>query len=272
MAGVTALVIGDVFAGAGVRAVQDALPRLVREHAPDIVVVNAENAAHGSGTTPKQAAQILEAGADVLTGGNHTFRRQEFLATLQDDPRVLRPANLSSRAPGGGSVVVDARGGFRVGVVNLIGSVFIEAAQSPFAVADDIIDRMRRETPLIIVDIHAEATSEKLALARHLDGRVMAVVGTHTHVPTADERVLAGGTAYITDVGMTGPKNSVIGMERKTIIQRFVTGMPQRFEVARGAVQMDAVLIDVDEQTGKARGIQRVRRVVDPATGDRIEN
>lgn len=257
MGAFTALVVGDVFGGAGMRAVQDALPGLVREHAPDIVVVNAENAAHGSGTTPKQAAQILEAGADVLTGGNHTFRRQEFLATLENDPRVLRPANLSTRAPGSGSVVVDARGGYRVGVVNLIGSVFIEAAQGPFAVADDIIDRMRRETPLIIVDIHAEATSEKLALARHLDGRVTAVVGTHTHVPTADERVLAGGTAYITDLGMTGPHDSVIGVKDEPVLRRFLTGMPARFEPATGDVRLQGALIRA-EPTGRATSIERI--------------
>ena len=238
----TAIVLGDVFGGTGMRAVQDALPGLRAEYDADVVVVNAENAAHGSGTTPKQAAALLAAGADVLTGGNHTFRRAEIVQVLEQDPRVLRPANLTTRGPGSGSVVVDVRGGFRVGVVNLIGSVFIEAAQSPFAVVDDIVDRMRRETPLIIVDMHAEATSEKIALARHLDGRVTAVVGTHTHVPTADERVLAGGTAYITDLGMSGPHDSVIGVREEPVLRRFPTGPPPPFflpEVRWSKVKMN---------------------------------
>ena len=256
-AGFTALVVGDVFGGAGMRMVEDALPRLRDEHAPDIVVVNAENAAHGSGTTPKQAAALLSAGADVLTGGNHTFRRSEFFATLENDPRVLRPANLTTRGPGSGTVVVDARGGFRVGVINLIGSVFLEAAQSPFAVADDLVDRMRRETPLIIVDIHAEATSEKVALARHLDGRVTAVLGTHTHVPTADERVLAGGTAYISDIGMTGPHDSVIGVREEPVLRRFLTGMPAKWEPATGDVRLQAVLVRA-EPDGRATAIERI--------------
>ncbi len=256
-AGFTALVVGDVFGGAGMRAIEDVLPRLRAEHEPDIVVVNAENAAHGSGTTPKQAATLLAAGADVLTGGNHTFRRQEFFATLETDSRVLRPANLTTRGPGSGSVVVDARGGYRVGVVNLIGSIFIDAAQSPFTVADDIVDRMRRETPVIIVDIHAEATSEKIALARHLDGRVTAVLGTHTHVPTADEKVLAGGTAYISDIGMTGPHDSVIGVREEPVLRRFLTGMPAKFEPATGDVRLQAVLVRA-QPDGRATSIERI--------------
>jgi 2',3'-cyclic-nucleotide 2'-phosphodiesterase len=236
--------------------VEAVLPRLRAEHEPDLVVVNAENAASGSGTTPKQAAALFAAGADVLTGGNHTFRRNEFFATLEQDARVLRPANLSTRGPGSGRVVVDARGGFRVGVINLIGSVFIEAAQSPFAVADNLVDRMRRETPLIIVDMHAEATSEKIALARHLDGRVTAVVGTHTHVPTADERVLAGGTAYITDLGMSGPHDSVIGVRDEPVLRRFLTGMPARWEPATGDVRVQGVVIEADPG-GRATAITR---------------
>lgn len=255
--GFTALVVGDVFGGAGMRIAEDALPRLREEHQPDIVVVNAENAAHGSGTTPKQAAALLAAGADVLTGGNHTFRRPEFFKTLEEDSRVLRPANLSTRGPGSGTVVVDARGGFRVGVINLIGSVFIDCAQSPFAVADDLVDRMRRETPLIIVDFHAEATSEKIALARHLDGRVTAVLGTHTHVPTADEKVLSGGTAYISDIGMTGPHDSVIGVREEPVLRRFLTGMPAKWEPATGDVRLQAVLVRAGAD-GRATGIERI--------------
>ena len=251
-----ALVVGDVFAAPGLRAVESVLPRLRAEHEPDIVVVNAENAAAGSGTTPKQATSLFAAGADVLTVGNHTFRRPEIFPVLEQDPRVLRPANLTTRGPGSGTVVVDARGGFRVGVINLIGSVFIEAAQSPFTVVDDLVDRMRRDTHLIIVDIHAEATSEKVAMARHLDGRVTAVVGTHTHVPTADERVLPGGTAYITDLGMSGPHDSVIGVKQEPVLRRFLTGLPARWEPATGDVRVQGVIIEA-EPTGLATSITR---------------
>jgi metallophosphoesterase (TIGR00282 family) len=251
-----AIVVGDVFAAPGLRAVEAVLPRLRAEHEPDLVVVNAENAAAGSGTTPKQVTSLFAAGADVLTGGNHTFRRPEIFPVLEQDARVLRPANLSTRGPGSGSVVVDARGGFRVGVINLIGSVFIEAAQSPFAVVDDLVDRMRRDTRLIIVDMHAEATSEKVAMARHLDGRVTAVVGTHTHVPTADERVLPGGTAYITDLGMSGPHDSVIGVKQEPVLRRFLTGLPARWEPATGDVRVQGVIIEADH-TGSATSITR---------------
>lgn len=251
-----AIMVGDVFGTPGMLALEAALPGLRERHRPHLVVVNAENAASGSGTTAKQAHALLAAGADVLTGGNHTFRRSEIFPVLESDPRVLRPANLSVRGPGRGSVVVDARGGFRVGVVNLMGSVFIEAAQNPFVVASDIVDRMRRETHLILVDMHAEATSEKLALAHHLDGRVTAVVGTHTHVPTADERVLSGGTAYITDLGMTGPHDSVIGVRSDVVLKRFLTGLPGRFEPATGDVRVQGVVIEA-EPGGRATSITR---------------
>ncbi|MSO43719.1 MAG: TIGR00282 family metallophosphoesterase [Thermoleophilia bacterium] len=248
--------VGDIFGAVGMRAIEAALPGLKDRYQPHIVVVNAENAAAGSGTTPTQATSLFAAGADVLTGGNHTFRRPEFISTLETDPRVLRPANLTTRGPGSGTVVVDARGGFRVGVINLIGSVFINAAQSPFAVVDDLVDRMRRDTPLIFIDIHAEATSEKVAMGHHLDGRVTAVVGTHTHVPTADERVLTGGTAYISDLGMTGPHDSVIGVKREAVLRTFLTGMPARFEPATGDVRVQGVFIEADP-TGRAVAIER---------------
>ena len=257
-----AVMIGDVFGAPGMRAVEMVLPRLREEHSPNIVVVNAENAAAGSGTTPKQAKALFEAGADVLTGGNHTLRRTEYVATLEEDPRVLRPANLVARGAGSGSVVVDARGGFRVGVLNLIGSVFIEAAQSPFAVVDDLIDRMRRETHLVIVDMHAEATSEKRAIAHHLDGRATVVFGTHTHVPTADERILARGTAYISDIGMTGPHDSIIGVKAEPVLRRFLTGLPARFEPATGDVRVQGIVVDAGAD-GRATRIERFDIPVD---------
>jgi metallophosphoesterase (TIGR00282 family) len=219
-------------------------------------VVNAENAAAGSGTTPKLAKALQQAGADVLTGGNHTLRRTEFVATLEEDPTVLRPANLVARGAGSGSVVVDARGGFRVAVVNLIGSVFIEAAQSPFAVVDEIVDRMRRDTPIVLVDMHAEATSEKRAIAQHLDGRATVVFGTHTHVPTADERILAGGTAYISDIGMTGPHDSIIGVKPEPVLRRFLTGLPAKFEPATGDVRVQGIVVDAGAD-GRAVAITR---------------
>ncbi len=251
-----ALMIGDVFGAPGMRAVEQVLPRLREEHSPNIVVVNAENAAAGSGTTPKLAKALQQAGADVLTGGNHTLRRTEFVATLEEDPTVLRPANLVARGAGSGSVVVDARGGFRVGVVNLIGSVFIEAAQSPFAVVDEIVDRMRRDTPIVLVDMHAEATSEKRAIAQHLAGRATVVFGTHTHVPTADERILAGGTAYISDIGMTGPHDSIIGVKHEPVLRRFLTGLPSKFEPATGDVRVQGIVVDAGAD-GRAVSITR---------------
>ncbi len=259
--------LGDVFGAPGMRAVQMVLPRLREEHGPDIVVVNAENAAAGSGTTPKLAKALLEAGADVLTGGNHTLRRIEYVSMLEADPRVLRPANLVARGAGSGTVVVDARGGFRVGVVNLIGSVFIEAAASPFAVVDEIVDRMRRETPIIIVDIHAEATSEKRALAQHLIGRATVVFGTHTHVPTADERILAGGTAYISDIGMTGPHDSIIGVQHEPVLRRFLTGLPAKFEPATGDVRVQGIIVDAGAD-GRATSIERFDIPVDVSVDD----
>ncbi len=239
-----ALLIGDVVGTPGMRALLEALPGLRRDHDPDVVVVNAENAASGAGTSAKQARELLAAGVDVLTGGNHTFRQADLYPVLEQEPRVLRPANLSDRAPGRGTVVVDVRGGWRVAVVNLIGSVFLDAAHSPFAVVDDLVDRARRETPFVLVDLHAEATSEKVAMGWHLDGRVTALVGTHTHVQTADARVLPGGTAYITDLGMTGPHESVIGVRREIAVKRFLTGLPGRFEPASRDVRVQGAVVE----------------------------
>jgi 2',3'-cyclic-nucleotide 2'-phosphodiesterase len=251
---VRALLIGDVVGGVGLRALLDRLPDLREEHRPDLVVVNAENAAAGAGTSARQARDLLDAGVDVLTGGNHTFRQRDFYPMLETEPRVLRPANLSDRAPGHGLVTVTAASGDRVAVLNLQGSVFMEAAHSPFAVVDALVAQARGEAAIVLVDLHAEATSEKMAMGHYLDGRVTAVVGTHTHVQTADARVLAKGTAYMSDIGMTGPHNSVIGMRIDQSLRRFLTGLPARFDPADEGVLVQGALVEAGPD-GLARSI-----------------
>jgi 2',3'-cyclic-nucleotide 2'-phosphodiesterase len=254
------LFIGDVVGRPGRRAVGQWLPALRREVEADFVVVNGENSAGGFGITPEIFEELTAAGADVVTGGNHIWHTREAPALLDGEPRLLRPANYPAGAPGRGAGVFPA-GGARVGVLNLEGRVFMEPLGSPFECGRDEVERLRADTPVILVDMHAEATSEKAALAWHLDGRVSAVVGTHTHVQTADERILPGGTAFITDAGMTGPRDSVIGMSREIVLQRFLTQIPARFEVAGGPAQLNGVLIEVDAATGRALGIRRVNRV-----------
>lgn len=238
------LFVGDVFGTVGLDALIAALPELRTAHRPNMVVVNAENAANGSGTSARQATALLAAGVDVLTGGNHTLRQSDLVPLLETDARVLRPDNLAVRAPGKGTAVVDVPGGFRVAVINLVGSIFMDSAHSPFAVVDALVDRASRETRFVVVDIHAEATSEKIALSRYLDGRVTAVVGTHTHVQTADARVLPGGTAYITDLGMTGPHDGVIGVRAEIVVKRFLTGSSGRFEPADGEVLVQGAIVE----------------------------
>lgn len=238
------LFVGDVFGTVGLTALLAKLPELREVHRPAMVVVNAENAAGGSGTSARQAKELLAAGIDVLTGGNHTLRQTDLFPLLETDPRVLRPDNMAPRAPGTGYAVVDVAGGFRVGVINLLGSVFMDAAHSPFAVVDALVERARRETRWVVVDIHAEATSEKVALSRHLDGRVTVVVGTHTHVQTADARVLSGGTAYMTDLGMTGPHDGVIGVRSDIVLRRFLAGWSGRFEPADGEVLVQGAIVE----------------------------
>ncbi len=249
-----ALLVGDVVGGVGLRALLERLPELREAHRPDVVVVNAENAAAGAGTSPRQAHDLLEAGVDVLTGGNHTLRKREIYPVLASEPRVLRPANIAVSAPGSGSVTVETAAG-PVSVVNVMGAVFMTAAQSPFAVIDALVEEARRGADVVLVDVHAEATSEKIALGWHLDGRVSAVVGTHTHVQTADARVLPKGTAYLTDLGMTGPHDSVIGVRTDLILQRFITGSPGRFEPADDNVLVQGAVVDVGPG-GRATSIE----------------
>ncbi len=251
------LAIGDVVGGVGLSALLESLPRLREHYAPDLMIVNAENSANGTGTSPRQAQELLDAGVDVLTGGNHTFRKRELFPLLNSEPRVLRPHNLAVKGPGTGLAVVPVDGDRNAAVINLLGAIFMDAAMSPFAIVDELVEKARERATFVFVDIHAEATSEKIALGRYLDGRVTGVFGTHTHVQTADDQLLAAGTAYISDLGMTGPHDSVIGVAADIILSRFLTGAPGRFEVADGDVRVQGAVIDADDG-GLATAIQRI--------------
>ncbi len=255
------LCIGDVYGEPGRRALAHWLPRLRAELEVDLVIANVENAAGGFGVTPALARGFLAAGVDVMTSGNHVWDRKDVVEYIAKENLLLRPANYPRGAPGVGSVVVKA-GAARVGVLNLQGRTFMVPIDCPFARADEEVGRLRAETPVVIVDMHAEATSEKQAMGWYLDGRVSAVVGTHSHVQTADERILPGGTAYLTDLGITGPFDSVIGVRPELAIQRFLTGLPNRFEPARGRSRVQGALIRVDPQSGRAVAIERVQREV----------
>jgi len=252
------LMVGDVFGESGRAAVAKLLPRLRQQHAIDFCVVNIENAANGFGVTPLIAKQALEQGADVLTSGNHIWDKKEIVEYISKENLLLRPANFPAGTPGSGHITLKA-GPHRVAVLNLMGRVFMNPIDCPFRKADEIVPELRKETPIILVDMHAEATSESVAMGWHLDGRVSAVVGTHRHVQTADERVLPGGTAYITDLGMTGPTDGVIGVDRDLILQRFMNQMPVRFEPAKGPAALHGVVIVVDPETGRASDIRRLR-------------
>ena len=252
------LFVADVFGSAGSRAVRDRLPSLREELAIDFCVVNGENAADGRGITPKLADRLLEAGADVVTLGNHTWARNEIVDYLAASERVIRPANLGAARPGRGLSVAPAADGTPVAVVNLLGWLFLDVPVTPFEVLDELVDEARRLAPVVVVDFHAEATSEKIAVARILDGRVTAVIGTHTHVQTNDARVLPGGTAAITDAGMTGPHDSVIGVEADLAIRRMRTGMPVRFHPASGDIRIEGVVVECDPD-GRATSCEALR-------------
>jgi len=253
------LFIADVVGAPGRGALEAGLSALRAELRVDACIVNGENAADGVGITPRLADRILAAGVDAITLGNHAFRRTEIGPYLESSDRVIRPANASKSAPGRGLTVVGTANGARLAVINVLGSLFLYPATSMFELIDDLVDSARNETPLVVIDVHAEATSEKAALARWLDGRVTAVVGTHTHVQTSDAIVLPRGTAFITDAGMTGPHDSVIGVESDLAIRRMRTGMPVRFETAHGDVRIEGALIECDAETGKASSIEAVR-------------
>ncbi len=258
------LFIGDIVGSPGRAAVKTLLPKLVKRESIDVVVANAENAAGGSGITPRVARDLFQSGCHVLTSGDHIWRRPEVIELLQKEPTILRPANFPKMTPGKGSVVFKTEDGKKVGVVCLLGRVFIDAmVDMPFKVIQDELKALKQETNIILVDIHAEATSEKVAMGWFLDGEVSAVLGTHTHIQTADEKILPKGTAYITDVGMTGPYDSVIGRKKDRILERFLTGMPTRFEMGTEDVQLHGALVEVDDKTGKALNIVRVREKLD---------
>jgi hypothetical protein len=252
------LFIGDLVGRPGRELVRRGLSAIVRHHAIDLVIANVENSAAGFGITPDIAEELLDFGVEVMTGGNHSWDKKEILPYVDKHPRLLRPANFPAGAPGKGHYVARTKVGLAVGVVNIMGRVFMTAIDDPFRVVLAEIEAVKQETAVVFVDFHAEATSEKVAMGWHLDGRVTAVVGTHTHVQTADERVLPHGTAYITDVGMTGAHDGVIGVERTAILNRFLTGLPQRFETATDNPRLNGVVVTCDEVTGRASGIRRI--------------
>jgi metallophosphoesterase (TIGR00282 family) len=257
------LFLGDVVGRPGRRAVGHLLPGLVARERVDFVVANGENASGGKGIDPEGAEELLDAGVDVLTSGNHIWQHAAIVDYLRESSRLLRPLNLAPGVPGTGVVVHPAKhSGPRVGVLNLIGRVFMGPAECPFRAAERVVEELRRETPVILVDMHAEATSEKVAMGRFLDGKVSAVVGSHTHVQTADESILPAGTAYLTDAGMCGPEGSILGVKTEQVLRRFLTQMPTRFDVASGPVLVQGALIEVDGATGRATAIRRVRERV----------
>jgi metallophosphoesterase (TIGR00282 family) len=258
------LFIGDIFGRPGRTIVRERLPELVKQHNVDLIIANGENAAAGFGITGALAEELFEMGIEVLTSGNHIWDKREileFFESANGNPysparRLLRPANYPSTLPGWGLFQGKTKANVPYAVMNLQGRVFMTSNDDPFRVADELLKRVTEK--VILVDIHAEATSEKISMGWYLDGRVTAVLGTHTHIPTADEHVLPNGTAYQTDVGMTGPYDSVIGVKKELVINRFLTNMPARFEAASGDVRLCAVVIDCDESSGKARSIKRI--------------
>jgi len=256
------LFIGDILGHPGRRIVKEALPLLREELQPDLVLANAENAAAGFGITPSLVEELLDLDIAVLTSGNHIWDKKEVYPYFRDqvNGRLLRPANYAPDTPGRGLFIGKTAAGVGYAVMNLQGRIFMPPLDCPFRKADEVLRSIPEEVKIRIVDMHAEATSEKQALGWYLDGRVTAVLGTHTHVPTADETVLPQGTAYLTDLGMTGPYESIIGMERQSVIQKFLDQLPARFEVAKGDVRLSAALLEADPQSGRALSIQRILR------------
>lgn len=252
------LFLGDVVGRPGRQHVKKYLKELKTR--PDLVIVNAENAAHGFGLTEKIVKEFIEAGVDVLSGGNHTFDKKELFDFIDNYDFILRPANYPKGTPGSGTFIFEADG-FKVGILNLMGRVFMEPLNSPFLTADEMVDSLKDKVDSILVDFHAEATAEKVALGHYLDGRVACVLGTHTHVQTADERILPGGTAYITDAGMCGARDGVIGMDKEQVYRRLVKQLPSRFEIAGGPTVLNGIKLVLDKSTGAATSIERVSQV-----------
>ncbi len=258
MSAIRILTLGDIVAKTGVRSLSRYLPKLVADRAIDFVVTNGENVAGGIGITPDLAEELFGFGVDVITTGNHVWRQREIRPYIEREPRLLRPANYPSKQPGAGFGLFETAGGVPIGVINLVGQVFMNPADNPFETVESLLAGPGRSARLLLVDIHAEVTSEKRALGLFLDGRVTAVVGTHTHVQTADERILPGGTAYITDLGMTGPHDSVIGMRSDIVIERFRTGLPAAFKPGKAGARIQGLLIEADSSTGLACSVERI--------------
>lgn len=261
----TILFLGDIVGEPGRSAVIERLPDLKEAHNLDFIIVNGENAAGGRGITPKITIDLLRAGVSVITTGDHIWDQKEIIPFIDTEPRLLRPLNYPQGAPGNGSIVLETAKG-KVGVINVQARTFMQPIlENPFAAIDEAVTEMRGETPIIVVDVHGETTSEKIAMGRFLDGRVSAVFGTHTHVQTADEQIFAGGTAFLCDAGMCGPSDSVLGREIDPIVRRFYTNLPAPFPVARGPVRLCGVVVQVDEATGKAISISRINEAVSPS-------
>jgi metallophosphoesterase (TIGR00282 family) len=269
---VNLLFIGDIVGEPGRRAVKQLVPQLRERHGVEFVIANGENSAGGSGITPKTAEEIFSAGVDVITSGDHLWDQKEVIALLENEKRFLRPLNYPPGTPGQGSAIFETRNSksetgspVSIAVLNLQGRTFLPTLENPFLLGRAEVERLRQTTKIIFVDMHAEATSEKISLARMLDGQVSAVVGTHTHVQTADEQIFPGGTAFLCDAGFTGPHESVLGREIEAVIRRFLTHQPQRFEVAKDRILLQGVLVQIDEATGAAKHVVRIsERLADP--------
>lgn len=256
------LFIGDVVGNPGRKAVNRLLPSLKREYAADCCIANCENAAGGSGITYVVAQELYKSGVDAITLGNHTWSKREITNFIDSDKKIIRPANYPEGLPGKGSMLVSTAAG-EIGIVNLMGRVYMDSIDCPFKAAEREVEYLKTFTRTILVDMHAEATSEKCAMAWYLDGKVSCVLGTHTHVQTADERILPCGTGFLTDVGMTGPYNGVIGVERELVIEKFITHMPVKFEVAKGVAQLNAVFIETDDRNGKTLKLERIIKKIE---------
>lgn len=252
------MMIGDIVGRPGRTILREKLPLLRKEYEVDFVIANGENAAGGNGITQKIAQELFISGIDFLTMGNHIWDNKDVFNFIEEEARMVRPANYPSGTPGRGYQVIKIESGISIGIINISGRTFMNALDCPFRTVDAIIDKIKNSTSIVIVDFHAEATSEKIAMGWYLDGRATLVAGTHTHVQTADERILPNGTAYITDLGMTGPMNSILGIEKETVIKKFISQLPVRFEVAKGPSQINGIIVEIDEQTGKAQKIQRM--------------
>jgi metallophosphoesterase (TIGR00282 family) len=253
------LFIGDIVGRPGRRAVRELLPSLQEKYAPELVIANGENAAGGNGITRRTADELFDAGIDVLTMGNHIWDQKEIYSFIEDDKKIIRPANYPPDSPGRGYLITHTTNNLKVGIINLSGRIFMQPLTCPFQMLDDILLAIRKETKSIIIDFHAEATSEKMAMGWYVDGRASALVGTHTHIQTADDRILPQGTGYITDVGMTGPRDSVLGVKIEPVISKFLTMRPVRFSVASGPIQINAVILQIDSETGNTAFIQRIQ-------------